>query len=304
MKIDSPEKVEQTLHTVAYYKIKEFSVPFLIKEQSNLDYNSTPFERIISRYYQDKNLRISLLHAIEDIEVALQTQISHVLGQGNNGAYGYLNFSNWCNKDEYCKYYLKLKEEEFKKQLKKSLSRSTSKEIDEKMKTDKRKYPPIWLAVSILTFGQLVNLMGLMSTKNLSKISSRYDCTNKELLSWLKCLNLIRNICAHNSNIIDMKLKTPPIIRNEWKKYLYEHKENVVTNRVAVPILITYHLINKINSKYYFFDIANAVVKLIQKDEVAAHYFGFKDIDSIEKIYPKVKQTPRNRKRNNKKKRN
>lgn len=298
MKVEDTEKAEQTLNTVSYYKIKEFATPFLIKGQQKQDYNSISFERIISRYYQDKNLRISLLHAIEDIEVALQTQISHVLGQGQDGAYGYLNFSNWCNKDEYCKHYLKLREQEFKNQLRKSVSKSTSREISDKMKLDKTKYPPIWLAVSLLTFGQLVNLVELMSMKNLSQISIRYECTNKELVSWLKCLNLIRNICAHNSNIIDIKLKTTPIIRHEWKEYLFELKENTITNRVAIPILITHYLIHKINAKYHFNDIATAVVKLIQKDDGTANYFGFKDSATIEKIYPKVKMNPRKKRRN------
>ena len=48
-----------------------------------IDYQNTKFEIVISRYYQDKNLRLNLLHAIEDIEVALKTKDSLCLGRSN-----------------------------------------------------------------------------------------------------------------------------------------------------------------------------------------------------------------------------
>ena len=50
---------------------------------------------------------IKLFKIIEDIEVALKTKIAYVLGRSNLNSYGYLNFSNWCNKEEYYKHYKK-----------------------------------------------------------------------------------------------------------------------------------------------------------------------------------------------------
>ncbi|MCW6653640.1 Abi family protein, partial [Aerococcaceae bacterium NML210727] len=189
MKINNREKSIRTLQVVSYYKIKEFAHPFVDKSKEDIDYNGISFELIISRYYQDKNLRISLLHAIEDIEVALQTQISYVLGKDNYGPYGYLNFYTWCNRDEYCGHFLSLKEKEFKKQLKTALYKNKSPEIKEKMRVDNQKYPPIWLGINLLTFGQLLEMLDLMSNRNLSIISQEYGCTNLELISWLRCLN-------------------------------------------------------------------------------------------------------------------
>ncbi|MDN2939726.1 Abi family protein, partial [Streptococcus suis] len=56
-------------------------------------------------------------------------------------------------------------------------------------KIDNMKYPPIWLAINLMTFGQIINLIELMSTNNIRQIAKQYDCSDAELLSWLKCLN-------------------------------------------------------------------------------------------------------------------
>ena len=118
-------KAEITLVKVPYYKIKEFARPYckINKEKDvKIDYQQTKFEHVLSRYYQDKNLRIQLLHLLEEIEVALKTLTAYTLSKDGNGGYAYLKFDKWCDKNEYCKHYLKLKEYELKKDIKKALS--------------------------------------------------------------------------------------------------------------------------------------------------------------------------------------
>lgn len=227
-----------------------------------------------------------------------KSHLAYVLGRSNLNSYGYLNFSNWCNKEEYCKHYLRYSENKFKKNLLIELRKSSNSEIDEKLKIDQSKYPPIWLAVNVLTFGQMVNMLELMSVKKLGQISSFFDCENSELISWLKCINLVRNICAHNSNIIDFKFKTVPQLKDEWKDYLYELKPGVYSNRIALPFLIISYMMDKINPKYHFQDIVNSLDKLI-RDDNNAKYYGFKSISTMKSIKSKWirKPVPRRRTR-------
>lgn len=56
-----------------------------------LKYSNITFDDIVKRYYQDKNLRINLLHAIEKIEVSIKRNVSYILGS-RYGAFGYLDF--------------------------------------------------------------------------------------------------------------------------------------------------------------------------------------------------------------------
>ena len=289
----SRSKAEHSLSVISYYKIKEFAKPFA-KIQKNgqdkiIDYQNTKFELVISRYYQDKNLRLNLLHAIEDIEVAIKTKIAYVLGRGGLGSYGYLDFSKWCNREEYCKHYLLYSEKKFKNQLKKELKKSTSSEVIEKLKVDKKHYPPIWLVVNMLTFGQIVTLLELMSVNNLNQVSNAFSCTKSQLISWLKCINLTRNICAHNSNIIDFKFVTVPQLKDEWKGILYEYKPGVYSNRIALPFLIILEMMDKINPKYHFNEIIDSFMKLI-KDDNTAHYYGFDSLQTLKAIKSSKKQ--------------
>lgn len=283
----SKEKAAHSLSIISYYRIKEFAKPFAVTKKINnkriIDYQNTKFEIVISRYYQDKNLRLHLLHAIEDIEVALKTRVAYILGKNGLGSYGYLDFSKWCNKEEYCKHYLLYRQNDFKKKLLSTINNSESFEIKEKQKIDKTKFPPVWLMVNSLTFGQVVALLELMSVKNLTKISQQFSCSNSELLSWLRCINLVRNICAHNSNIIDLKLTTTPSIKKEWKNFLFEYKSGVYSNRIALPFLIILEMMDQINPKYQFKEIIGSLDKLI-RDEATANYYGFKALNTLEKI--------------------
>ena len=99
VKDGSREIAISRLKDIGYYKIKSFSLPLSrVDRGKNRVYENVTFQDILNRFYADKDLRISLLHSIEDIEVSIKTKIAHILGK--NGAYYYLKFSNWCYKEK------------------------------------------------------------------------------------------------------------------------------------------------------------------------------------------------------------
>lgn len=296
MTISNEHRAKGKLENIGYYKLKEFAYP--LSKVIELDgekqrvYEGVNFDQIVTRYYQDKNLRIFLLHAIEKIEVSLKTKIAYILGE-RYGPFGYLSFSNWCNKEEYCKHYLNDREYKFKGLLRNKLKQTYSHDIKDKSNLNKDGYPTVWLVFEVLTFGDVLMLLSYMSKRNLEKLSNCYNCTPDELLSWLKCLKFVRNICAHNSNIIDLKLKTTPKIKDAWKADLYkfEGKSEMYTDRIAVVILIIYFFIKQINSSYQFADIRFSLNKIIDEKKENAEQIGFKEITSIDTIYkPKPKK--------------
>lgn len=118
------------------------------------------------------------------------------------------------------------------------MQRSASIELKDKKNLKNNKYPTIWLLVEILTFGDIVELLDLMSNKNLKALADYYNCTPDQLKSWLKSLKFIRNNCAHNSTVIDIKLKTSPMMLEEWKEYLFINQKNEVTRRLAIILCI------------------------------------------------------------------
>lgn len=275
----------QKLQHINYYKIKEFAEPFCTKKEGLLDYSNISFEYVLKRYYNDKHLRMNLFDAIENIEVSIKTNLSHVLGSGKMGAYGYLKFFSWCNRNEYCTYCLRDKEKEFKTKFTKYLTTTTNNEIKRKIRNSNFEFPPVWLMVNILTFGDLVKIIELLSTSKLKKLANVYGITGEELLSWLKTLNLVRNLCAHNSNIIDLKLKTTPKIHEKWKDILYVTKSDKYTNRLASVLCIINTLVGKINPNYNFKSIKLSLDEITTKNDSYSEMLGFKDYGSLEKIY-------------------
>lgn len=293
MIINNPQKAAQKLEQIGYYKIKEAAYPLskigLIDEKKTRIYPDVTFDDVLTRYYQDKNLRIYILHSIEEIEVSIKARISFILGKGSYGAFGYLKFGNWCNKSEYCKHYLLYKQNSFQANLRKKVGRSNNHELANQLNLNNG-LPSVWLMVDLLTFGDIVDLINLMSKRNLSELASYYNCDITSFVSWIKCLHLVRNICAHNGNIVDIKLKTTPIVHDSWENILFKFPDGRHSNRLAIVICILQHFQSSIDSNYNFDRINSSFSAIISDDDKRANLIGFNNKDSHKLLLPKKKR--------------
>lgn len=289
MQISNTKNAEKLLAQLGYYRIKEAAKPLGVMKDGLLSYTDVSFDKVISRYYQDKNLRVYLLHCIEEVEVSVKTNVAYILGR--NGPFAYLNFSSWCNRDEYCKHYLTDRQKDFKKRLRLKLSNSSNPEIKKEVNLNNKGLPSIWLAVDVLTFGDVIYLIELMSMNNLRRLADIYKCSPTELLSWLKCLKFVRNICAHNSNIIDIKLNTTPIIKSSWKHLLFkaENSNEKYTDRIALVLCVLTEIMSIVNPSYNYGKIYSSI-NTIASTEILANQLGFKSRSSIVAVCPKVKR--------------
>lgn len=267
------------IKTVGYYKLKEFAQPFRVDQE---EYSNVKFEDVVRRYYQDKNMRMQVLHAIESIEVAVNSEIANHLGK-RYGAFGYLDFSKWCNKKEYSKYSLEKEQYFFKSQIKRTLKKATMPDLNISRNLDQDGFPTIWLMVNALMFGNTSRFIKLMAPKNVRAIAAEFDCTGKELNSWLGCLNLVRNICSHNEDLLDIKFKEKPIPPSEYKNCLVVH-QGLYTDRIAIALFIIRHFMNTINFKYRFNDIAKSVYKAANNSENQLKKLGFTSKRAVDRL--------------------
>src|SRR5699024_10971889 len=111
-----------------------------------------------------------------------------------------------------------------------------------------------------------------------------YDCSGAALLSWLKCLNLLRSMCAHNANIIDLKMHKTPMLLEEGMELLYELKEGAYSKRIALPIIIVKYMIEAIDKQYNFREIFGSFRKLIDKSQKQANYYGLKSKEVLNSL--------------------
>ena len=93
-------------------------------------------------------------------------------------------------------------------------------------------------------------------------------------------MNFIRNACVHNSDLIDIKIRTKPTPPGRYTNCLYSVKGGY-SNKIAAAVLITKFMMESVNSRYKFGNIYDSLYKLIDGDEELAHSLGFSEIDSI-----------------------
>lgn len=282
--VENRENAIKKIANIGYYKLKEFIVPFEEKTEEGIKYKNVSFNDVTERFYNDKNIRFAILHAIEKIELSFKNKFAYVLGERFGGHY--LKFNYWCNKDEYCKHYLELKQNEFKKELEKSIEMSKNKVIKEFNSCEENKggFPPIWMIVNILGFGTILYLYGLMSNKKKEIIAKQYKCSLKEFNQWIKTIKFVRNKCAHNINLIDLQIAKTPIIKDEWKEILYSYEkeeQRFYSDRIALSFVIIKHFIDQINQDYDCNNLYKTLDEFIKGNDEIAHSIGFKNAEAI-----------------------
>ena len=276
-----------TLKTVSYYRIKEFAKPFEISNNTGKIYDNLEFSKVLARYYQDKNLRMSLLHAIEQIEVSIKTQLAYSLGS-RYGAFGYLDFSNWIDRSNFDSFQTLKKQYFFTKDLKENTEKSNNADLHNPTNLNPSGLPSVWIGTNILTFGQMCHIIYCSKKEIVSEVAKNYGCTGLELQSWLGMLNLVRNVCAHNGNLVNLSLETKPLINDEIREYVYFVGGQPVA-KLGTIVMITKILVQNVNPKYRWDDIRKSLKSLCvetqskSRDEMA-NIIGFKDFNAIKSI--------------------
>lgn len=290
---------KNTIEHVGMFKLMEHATQ-LTDNNSNV-----AFKDLVDRYFRDQHLKLFILKAIEDIEVSVNSHIAYVLGSEVDSL-NYRDFFNWCNSNcynKYLKHYInkhgksqKVKEYMddvfiFKNEKEilgyiKGQAYQMSQKSSELFLEDKDKIP-VELAMYLLTFGKTIRIICLMKPELQYKLADFYECSPDKLIKWLRPLNLTRNICCHNGNLIDYSFTTKPPLVNEYCSLLYRKNSNnktIYSNKLACVLVIIVRLMSKVNSQFKYKDILNCLEKLVTNDEEAQR-IGFKDYKSMELLF-------------------
>lgn len=74
---------------------------------------------------------------------------------------------------------------------------------------------PVWAAVEVLDWNGLTKLYGFSPRAVQDELAVRFNLRAPQLESWLKSLNIVRNVCAHHGRLFNRvfalapKLPTP-----------------------------------------------------------------------------------------------
>lgn len=254
------------LQNVNYYRFSGYLYPFRILPGDN--YNTgTTFEQVWRHYTFDRRLRLITMDAVERFEVSIKTQIVNCASIAT-GAFGYTNPDNFPNltAEEYATMLMSITNEVSK-------SREIFVKHFNKKYGDTQRYMPMWMMGEIISFGCAITMFKGMEIKNI--ITDHYGVPEDVLLSWLKTINVIRNICAHHSRLWNRTLGVKPLIPR-INKYPQWHDPVVVGQDKVFGILtILNYLLNIAapNSKWKkrFFSL------LDEYPDIAKQSMGFPD---------------------------
>jgi len=221
MGVSDETKATDYLERIGYYRLSGYWYPFReitystdtpgkisYKRQNNF-IAQTKFQDAVHLYVYDKKLRLLATDALERIEVAIRTDIAHLLGERDTFAYQNPALFNR-RFVEVKSGFSESKHQQWLSKFETSLARSK----EEFVKHYRQKYGlplPIWVAVETWDFGMFSILYSGMQYKDQQAIAFKFGISEPIVFaSWLRSLNYIRNICAHHSRLWNRNVVDQP----------------------------------------------------------------------------------------------
>ena len=267
--IDNEELFSDFLKHNQYYRLEGYWYAFY---DSNIPEHrfkkNTKLSNVLKLYEFDSLLRSKVFKEIEVIEISLRSIIAYNVAE-NIGVFPYekLNYKNDADKDEALN------------RVKKLFNGSKEDFINAYKNKYNEDIPPIWMLVEIMTFGDLINFYEKFLTKSQGKtISKVYGINSVDLfVSWMKRLNIIRNICAHHGRLWNKNITTKIMLPNKNDNKSLETycklfvKDSI--NKLYNSLLIIQYLLENINGSNN--SLIKDICSLAKKYDIDLKAMGF-----------------------------
>lgn len=186
-----------------YYLINGYKNVFLDTKVHDDKYKAgTSIEEISYLYNFDKEIKCHVFKYILLLESRLDTYIAYEFSRLYENKY-YLKEANFNNTDANLEKIQKLIGV-VNTEINYQYNNKNDMIVHYK---DKYNFVPLWVAIRIISFGKLWQFYSLMKQKDQSLISKKFSIDTIVLKTYLQSLTIIRNICAHDEKLFDIKLK-------------------------------------------------------------------------------------------------
>lgn len=210
-------KAERCLARVSYYRLSAYWYPFrehVAGARSDNFVKDTVFDEVFDFYVFDKSLRLLAWDALERIEVALRAQIADLLAVRDPCAHRLASevHGNFAKKPSPRDPSVTMHQDWLNGQDR-TFSRSRE-DFATHFRSKYTGHPPIWIAKEVWDWGTLSHFYNGLKDKDKDAVSALYgSVTGKEMVTWVRALNDVRNICAHHSRLwnrgLTVTLKMP-----------------------------------------------------------------------------------------------
>ncbi len=269
-----------------YYLINGYKNMFLDNRCQKEKYiENVSLEEIYALYKFDGELRMNLLRYILIIERRLDTYISYEFSKvyGNKEYLIENNFDN--NKKNNYKIVSLIAD----------IKTNTTKQIKigNKMLNHYIKnygYIPLWVLIRIMTLGEVSKFYEIMKQKDQNAVAKKFGVREKTLKTYLHNIAIVRNICAHDEKLYDLRLNNA-IIKNKIHSYfnldLHDKKySNGYKDLFSITIILKV-LLKEIEFKNFYTVLLNNLENL-KKDIKSIEYNKILNKMGFPKNYEKL----------------
>ncbi|MFJ4455019.1 Abi family protein [Pseudomonas sp. NPDC089392] len=179
------------LEFIGYYRLLIYMRP--LQDAQKKFHPHVQFDDVLKLYDFDRRLRLVFLDAVDRIEVAFRAAITNTLALDKTcGPHFYLesvNFNNSQAQRDFLRQVLGLREKDNA-----SLSHYYA-------NYNTPALPPVWAVVEAMTIGQISRLFTDLHLDHRKAIATKFGYDESILVTWLKSLTLLRNVCAHHGRL-------------------------------------------------------------------------------------------------------
>lgn len=213
LSIEDEDAAVHYLEHISYFRFAAYLRPMETDTKLHTYKETATFDKARSLYEFDMRLRELLFSAIQQIEISLRSKIINKFSL-KYGPMWFLEETLAIDKHNYIDNLTTIKRE---------LERSKEDYIKEHYaKYDNTTFPPSWKLLELSSFGCLTKLyINFNDVSVKKKIAIDYGVPQHEIMeSWMKSVNVIRNICAHHgrvwNRIIPVMPQLPKTLKNSW----------------------------------------------------------------------------------------
>ena len=257
-------ELRKFLSRTNYYRFSRYARDFQVDPENgkNSFVDNTSFQDLNKLIGLDAKLRILLTEQLGVIEIAIRAKLAHEFGNEYGSNAYYLDYNTYANPDFAKDFIIP----GILSDLDHDKSRIIQHYSKKNFNTPYEKYHdvPIWVAVEVLSFGRISNMISYSKNVEVTKrVAKSLGVQWKPFSSVVHSLHVLRNLCAHHRQLWNR----PISIQCPVQKKLRPKEINFDSKSVYAHILMANHYRKVIDKDT---SIAEQIQELLDKNDAFA----------------------------------
>lgn len=201
--INNVADAEKTLGYIGYFRLAQYWRVFEEDKVCHIFKPNSTIDKVVSLYNFDNELKMLVFSALQTIEVAMRAKVIYHFSM-KHGPFWFMD-ETLADK--------RMSFDENLTTLRAEVKRSNEDFIKRHFeKYDTPDMPPAWKTLEVASFGTLSKLFRNFNDPEVKKrIADDFGIPGyKFLRSWMKCLTVVRNCCAHHARLWNQRLPFAP----------------------------------------------------------------------------------------------